>query len=1153
MTAKIYSKICYFFKRRKIFSLHNQDKFLEAIHTGQKTCIEIKTQLGENSLEYLDICTTLAELYFKTGLYDKSEKLFKKALKLTVDLLGDRHPHYADLLVSYGNMILESGDFKKADDMYRKALQIREIVFTKNHPKYATSLINIADIYKTKGEYEAAEAKYKEALEIITRTIGCESETYASCINNLSLLYVSMGKFEDARGLIIQALEIHKKIHGEKSVSIAPNLVNYAWLLRITCQYPEAEAKYREGLSLIRHTLGKNNRTYPQILNNLAGLYTEICRFSDALSCYQETLEIYQNLKMETSPEYARALNNLGGFYSDTGNYSESIKAYQNSLNIYRSFYGVNHPNCATLLRNIGHIFSEMGDNEKALQYFHESSNIYQKTLGIMHPDFSALSSQYAGILLHLGHLQEAEKKITQSIDINIHFYGKEHPIYANSRVLLAFYKLRLGQFSEAERIMEEAILIVKEKKGKTVQYAKYLNDFGCFYLIQGEYHDAEKIFKESLAIYKEFFKNPSPVFSDVFFNLALVYAATSKYIEALSLFDQVIKLHDEKIGQIFSIGSEKQRIGYLDTLERHKNIYLSFVNQFFSDSPEIVQSTLDFIYRRKAIIAETSAVQRETVLGNKYPHLQEKFQEISRLRMQIAQKTLNGPGPEGIDIFQKLLQKLIQHKDILESELSQDIPEVTLEQKLKNANRHIVAHCLPPGSVLVEFVRYNEYNFLAIPWKKEPSWKPARYLAFVIREGLPDTVTMTDLGEAEVIDNLIEKYHERIKSRSDINPHKGIIVSRDLGARHEIQPDKLLAQLGDEIRKRVIDPILSGLLKSSHLFLSPDGALTTFPFEVLPFSDGKLMIDKFLVSYVSVGRDILRFEQAIIGSSTGSLILANPEFNLCREGGLKGNNIPGSDSPLISSSIKSPHVRMAEEIRETLIQFEPLDATQDEGEQIGVLLGVKPFFKIHALESIVKSSHSPKILHLATHGYFLKDNEYDFNHPVLREIGPVGSPSLTQGKLSALKRVRNPLLRSGLAFAGANTWLKNGDLPPEAEDGILTAEDVTGLDLTDTQLVVLSACETGLGAIKVGEGVFGFRRSFIIAGAKTLVMSLWSVPDEETKELMIEFYKGLLHGKGRAESLRDAQLAMKAKNPDPLFWAAFICQGDPGPISSIN
>jgi CHAT domain-containing protein len=149
-------------------------------------------------------------------------------------------------------------------------------------------------------------------------------------------------------------------------------------------------------------------------------------------------------------------------------------------------------------------------------------------------------------------------------------------------------------------------------------------------------------------------------------------------------------------------------------------------------------------------------------------------------------------------------------------------------------------------------------------------------------------------------------------------------------------------------------------------------------------------------------------------------------------------------------------------------------------------------------------------------------------------------------------QRLENPLLRSGLALAGANSWLKGKTLRPEAEDGLLTAEDVAGLDLLDTELVVLSACDTGRGEVHVGEGVFGLRRAFVLAGAKTLVMSLWKVPDQATRELMVDFYQRILAGTPRAEALRAAQRTLKARPAyaHPRFWGAFICQGDPSPLS---
>jgi CHAT domain-containing protein len=222
---------------------------------------------------------------------------------------------------------------------------------------------------------------------------------------------------------------------------------------------------------------------------------------------------------------------------------------------------------------------------------------------------------------------------------------------------------------------------------------------------------------------------------------------------------------------------------------------------------------------------------------------------------------------------------------------------------------------------------------------------------------------------------------------------------------------------------------------------------------------------------------------------------------------------------------------------------FQRLPGTRPEADAIACLLGVRPWEEGTALEGRLKRECcSPRILHPATQGLFLQGENRDPDWE-RRDLG-LGEEGRLSGPLP-----ESPLLRSGLALPGANTWLHGGAPPAEAEDGLLTAEDVSHLDLLATELVVLAACETGLGEVWNGEGVFGLQRAFVLAGAKTLVMSLWSVPDEPTRELMEEFYQRLLAGEGRADALRQAQLSLRQRYPDPFDWGAFISQGDPAPL----
>jgi CHAT domain-containing protein len=292
----------------------------------------------------------------------------------------------------------------------------------------------------------------------------------------------------------------------------------------------------------------------------------------------------------------------------------------------------------------------------------------------------------------------------------------------------------------------------------------------------------------------------------------------------------------------------------------------------------------------------------------------------------------------------------------------------------------------------------------------------------------------------------------------------------------------------------------------------------------VLPGPDGRPLLDHHRFSYLAVGRDLLRTGAESGGSPP--VIVADPEFDL------------GAGSPPSGAEAPAAVARTSRDLDRGTLRFPRLPGTLDEGREVAALLGVEPWLGEAAADGRVKGCHAPRILHLATHGFFLE------NQPDRPDDGGIAETGLAR-----LSRLENPLLRSGLALAGANTWLAGGRPPAEAEDGLLTAEDVTGLDLLGTELVVLSACETGLGEVRAGEGVFGLRRAFQLAGARTVVMSLWKVPDEPTRELMGSFYRHLLAGIPKAEALQRSRLELRARYPNPRDWGAFILQGHTGPL----
>jgi CHAT domain-containing protein len=417
----------------------------------------------------------------------------------------------------------------------------------------------------------------------------------------------------------------------------------------------------------------------------------------------------------------------------------------------------------------------------------------------------------------------------------------------------------------------------------------------------------------------------------------------------------------------------------------------------------------------------------------------------------------------------------------------------------------------------------------------------------------------------------------------------------RDLAVRFEpASGPRGRPEAGQALYDALLRPLSRSIGDRRRLLLAPDGDLNRLPFEVLPTGQGRRLIEEYEVSYVAVGRDLRSFAKRAREAAGPPLVLADPDFDSLEDSA--GTNPTQSADGDVIPAVSRRSVDFGLDDH----QFDRLPASRAEGEEVAALLGVAAVMGTLASEFRLKSCRSPWVLHLATHGFFLGDQDieedrlkamldaqpwmedavlearraackrtfYDLVilfgmwgfvfrpdsiaelgelNDVDREMARVRRLASEAGRLTELE-LENPLLRSGLALAGANVGL-HGAAPLLAEDGLLTAEDVAGLDLTDTELVVLSACETGLGTVRTGEGVFGLRRAFSLAGARTLIMSLWKVPDEPTRELMVHYYRLLLAGRGRAEALREAQLAMRASYPDPYYWGAFICQGDPGPL----
>jgi CHAT domain-containing protein len=308
-------------------------------------------------------------------------------------------------------------------------------------------------------------------------------------------------------------------------------------------------------------------------------------------------------------------------------------------------------------------------------------------------------------------------------------------------------------------------------------------------------------------------------------------------------------------------------------------------------------------------------------------------------------------------------------------------------------------------------------------------------------------------------------------------------------------------------------------------LLLSPDGALNLIPFGALVDEQKRYLIESYSFTYLTSGRDLLRL-QAHTPSQQGPVVVANPLFDL-------------GDSAIVNNQMGDQRTESRRSIDFTRLSFDPLPGAEVEAKALGAILPeAKILTGAKATEAAIKQVRGPLILHVATHGFFLADRK--LATPDGTGLGSEEGAAGLEQTHDAL--TENPLLRAGLILAG----IKQNQSGP-GEDGVLTALEAAELNLWETKLVTLSACDTGLGEVKNGDGVYGLRRALALAGSESQVMSLWQVADKATRELMVGYYTGLQRGEGRSEALRNVQLQMlrSRERRHPYYWAGFIQSGE--------
>ena len=1065
----------------------SQGRYNEAEPLYKQALAIAKAQLGDDHLTTSIGLNNLAGLYESQGRYNEAEPLYKQALAIRKQQLGDNHSFTATTFNNLALLYNSQGRYREAEPLYKQALAIRKQQLGDNHPQTATSFNNFALLYYSQGRYSEAEPLYKQALAIRKQQLGDNHPSTATSLSNLAALYDSQGRYNEAEPLYKEALAIEKTQLGDNHPLTATSINNLALFYKYQGRYAEAESLYKQALVIRKQKLGDNHLSTATSLNNLAALYDSQGRYSEAESLYKQALFIRKAQLGDKHSDIAQTLNNLAALYEFQGRYSEAEPLFKQALAITKAQLGYNHSTTATNLNNLAGLYKSQGRYSEAEPLFKQALAIAKAQLGDNHPLTATSINNLAGLYKSQGRYSEAEPLYKQALAIAKAQLGDNHLLTAASINNLALLYYFQGRYSEAEPLYKQALAIKRQQLGdKHPDTAISINNLAMLYYSQGRYSEAEPLYKQALAIRKKQLGDNHPSIADSLNNLSALYESKNDISQAINYLTQGLAVQEYNLSENLNIGDEKQKRDYIATILGTTYFAISLNLQSAPNNPEATRLALKTILQRKGRILDvlTNSLQilRQQIND---PESQTLLEQLIQKQTQLSNLTFQKPETiKSPEIHRQQLTNLQNEIQQLEDKLSRRSAEFrNLSQPI---TLETIQKLIPTNAALVEIVRYQPFNPKATK-NSEKFGKPhyAVYILFPNGE-----IKAQDLGETQPIDDNVTAFRRNLADSKTPIPQ--------------------LQKSARQLDEKLMQPIRQLLGNTKTLLLSPDSALNLIPFEALVDENNQYLVENYQITYLTSGRDLLRQKEKF-ASQQPPLIMADPLYNQT-----------GQKVALNPNSTRS--INLADSV------FAPLEATKKEAEAIKKLLPTATVLtQAQATENSLKQVKKPSILHIATHGFFLEStknkNENQRNSP--------------------LQIDENPLLRSGLVFAGVKVSQSAGD------DGVLSALEATNLNLVGTKLVVLSACDTGNGDISTGEGVYGLRRALVIAGSESQLISLWKVSDKETKDLMIAYYQRLKNGEGRSEALRQTQLAMlKSKDQNhPFYWASFIPSGDSSPM----
>lgn len=1061
--------------------------------------------LGNQSPNYFLIQSNMAMTYRFLGDYEKALSIFFNVKDSTELLYGKDNFNYNTIVSNLAGVYRDIENYKMTLMYIQEAIELTNRNLTTCFANYPLQLSILADVYRCLGKYQESEDTYNEMLEVASQRYGKDNPDYYQLLNNLSILYADKGENRKALNIQLEVLSNVARLLGENHPYNGIYLGNVADQYVSLGEFDAAFEYYDKALINIETNSGKINDPYFKIVNNQALAYAKFGEYEKAQQRYLELKEILEENHV-VNQTYNTLLSNLSDLYNKMGKYDKAVQYCEQALENVEKTFGKDHPGYSLVLNNLATIYQSFGQNEKALEMELEAVAKTKKILGENHPSYIQYLNNLSIIYKNLRQYDKALEVIEEVLESARKSLEKQQSSYNMILNNAGTMYLLIEQYDKALPLIQEAILNVLTYHGKdNPDYMLFIGNLALLYSDIGENDKAISLYKEALEGFKNTLGVEHSNYGLQLSNITSFYLKQDEFEKAYPYITESLENIKSQINQNFSFLSEDEKEKFIQSISPYIRGYQSGFSIYYARDNSTAKPAFDMELLTKGLILASSQNMRNNIENSDNPEVLQKFEEWSQKKATLAK--------------QYSLPIVNRSEHLKEWELEAENLEKKLIQLTKNSGLLFqvgkttwqdVQQKLKPNEVAIEFSNFRV--FTGSRWTDT-----TQYTALILRKNAPQPQLVPLFTQAEM-DELLANSGKGVNQVSNL--YRGI---------SEVATGPDLAKMYDLVWK----PMAQYLKEGETIYFAPSGTLNQIAFSAITTPDGKYLSDIYDLHQVSTTAKLL--EETSTEKFTDIALFGGVNYDEDSKTIAQSvQNIAGKDD-FVSRSLSEDLNRGGETwsyLQGTLTEVERIQTVAQKGQaKVNYYTGNK------ATEEQFKAlngKNSLQILHIATHGFFFPDPETKKED--LERMQRIGEQQ------NMFKLSDNPLNRSGLLFAGANHTWKGEAIPEGLEDGILTAYEASNVALPNTKLVVLSACETGLGDIKGSEGVYGLQRSFKMAGAKYLLMSLWQVPDKETAEFMEYFYGKLFENNDIEASYKATQEYMKGKYAEePYKWAAFV------------